>query len=242
MCAANECLSVCIPTPLMPKAFAAVLIARSALLGSTAVPLSVVKTRPADSALERPRTKDVRRAASSFDARPGERCGRGIRDWARPGSSGDRASRGRSSDVRDPDQVGEVLHPDGLVEPQSGDGLRAQHGLSRFSPSSCATVSPGASWTVTKVTVTASHRTMTPEPDPAGDPPDQAPGGARGRPVAHGYGCRLQQRVERSHRDSRPLRPSSVPSGPVPAVDRAGTRAASCVSRGDEGASENKHR
>ena len=66
----------------MPKALAAVLIARSALLGSTAVPLSVVKTRPADSALERPRTKDVRRATSSFDARPypGERCGRGIRE------------------------------------------------------------------------------------------------------------------------------------------------------------------
>ena len=46
----------------MPKALAAVLIARSAFLGSTGVPLSVVKTRPADSALERSRTKDVRRA------------------------------------------------------------------------------------------------------------------------------------------------------------------------------------
>jgi hypothetical protein len=45
MCVANDCLSVCRPTPLTPKAFAAVLIAPSALLGSTAVPLSVVKTR-----------------------------------------------------------------------------------------------------------------------------------------------------------------------------------------------------
>jgi hypothetical protein len=59
--ARGECLSVCRPTPLMPKALAAVLIARSAFLGSTAVPRSVVKTRPEDSALERPRTKDVRR-------------------------------------------------------------------------------------------------------------------------------------------------------------------------------------
>jgi hypothetical protein len=67
--ARGECLSVCSPTPLMPKALAAVLLARSALPGSTAVPLSVVKTRPADSALERPKTKDVRRATSPFDAR-----------------------------------------------------------------------------------------------------------------------------------------------------------------------------
>ena len=42
MCVENECLSVCSPTPLMPKAMAVVLIACSALLGSTAVPLSVV--------------------------------------------------------------------------------------------------------------------------------------------------------------------------------------------------------
>ena len=63
---ANVCLIVCRPTPLMPKALAAVLIARRALLGSTAVPRSVVKTRPADSALERPRTKDVRRVTSPF--------------------------------------------------------------------------------------------------------------------------------------------------------------------------------
>ena len=77
MSVANECLSVCSPTPLMPKALAAVPIARRALLGSTAVPLSMVKTRPAHSALERPRTKDVRRATSPFDALfPGERCGR----------------------------------------------------------------------------------------------------------------------------------------------------------------------
>jgi len=53
----------------MPKALAAALIARSAFLGSTAVPRSVVKTRPGDSALERPRTKNVRRATSPFDAR-----------------------------------------------------------------------------------------------------------------------------------------------------------------------------
>jgi hypothetical protein len=66
---ANVCLSVCRPTPLLPRALAAVLIARSAFLGSTAVPRSVVKTRPEDSALERPRTKDVRRATSPFDAR-----------------------------------------------------------------------------------------------------------------------------------------------------------------------------
>jgi hypothetical protein len=71
---ANECLSVCSPTPLTPKALAAVLIARSAFLGSTAVPPSLVKTRPADSALERPRTKDVRRATFPFYApNPGER-------------------------------------------------------------------------------------------------------------------------------------------------------------------------
>ena len=67
-CVANECLSVCSPTPLMPRALAVVLIARSAFLGSTAVPRSVVKTRPEDSALERPRTKDVRRATSPFHA------------------------------------------------------------------------------------------------------------------------------------------------------------------------------
>jgi hypothetical protein len=31
---------------------------------------------------------------------PGERCGRAYGNWARPGSSGDRASRGRSADLR----------------------------------------------------------------------------------------------------------------------------------------------
>jgi hypothetical protein len=40
------CLNVCSPTPLMPRALAAALIARSAFLGSTAVPLAVVSTRP----------------------------------------------------------------------------------------------------------------------------------------------------------------------------------------------------
>jgi hypothetical protein len=40
------CLNLCRPTPLMPKALATALIARSAFLGSTAVPLSVMNTRP----------------------------------------------------------------------------------------------------------------------------------------------------------------------------------------------------
>src|ERR1035438_8541355 len=40
---------------------------------------------------------DGRVAGEQFAARPGERSG-GV--WARPGSSGDRASRGRSADVR----------------------------------------------------------------------------------------------------------------------------------------------
>jgi hypothetical protein len=85
----------------MPRALAAVLIARSAFLRSTAVPRSVVKTRPEDSALERPRTKDVRRATSPFDAPvPVNAAGGSYGNWARPGSSGDRASRGRSADVR----------------------------------------------------------------------------------------------------------------------------------------------
>ena len=52
MCVANEYLSVYRPTPLIPKAFAAVLIARSAFLGSTAVPRSVVKTRPVSTQIE----------------------------------------------------------------------------------------------------------------------------------------------------------------------------------------------
>src|ERR1035437_6624 len=48
----GECLNVCRPTPLMPKALAAVLIARSEFLGSTAVPLSVVNTRPVSTQVE----------------------------------------------------------------------------------------------------------------------------------------------------------------------------------------------
>jgi hypothetical protein len=62
----------------------------------------VVKTRPEDSALERPRTKDVRRATSPFEPAPVPvNAARGAYgNWARPGSSGDRASRGRSADVR----------------------------------------------------------------------------------------------------------------------------------------------
>src|SRR5450631_2527490 len=84
MCVANECISVCRPTPLIPKALAAVLIARSALLGSNAVPRSVVKTRPEDSALERPRTKDVRRATSPFDAPVPVNAAGGIRELGPP--------------------------------------------------------------------------------------------------------------------------------------------------------------
>ena len=101
MCVAIECLSVCSPTPLTPKSLAAVLIARSALLGSTVVRLSVVKTRPADSALERPKTKDVRRRRlrSTPLMGPVSAAGGAYGNWARPGSSGDRASRGRSADV-----------------------------------------------------------------------------------------------------------------------------------------------
>ena len=49
---ANECLNVCGPTPLMPRALAAVLIASSAFLGSTAVPRSVVNTRPVSTQIE----------------------------------------------------------------------------------------------------------------------------------------------------------------------------------------------
>ena len=52
MCVANECLSVCRPTPVMPEALAAVLIAHSAFLGSTAAPLSVVKTWPVSTHIE----------------------------------------------------------------------------------------------------------------------------------------------------------------------------------------------
>ena len=45
--------------------------------------------------------------------------------------------------VRDPDQVGEVLHPDGLVEPPSGDGLRAQHGVVAVLPEQLCHRVPG---------------------------------------------------------------------------------------------------
>jgi len=43
---------MCRPTPLMPRALVAVLIARSAFLESTAVPRSVVKTRPVPTQIE----------------------------------------------------------------------------------------------------------------------------------------------------------------------------------------------
>src|ERR1035438_2136460 len=45
---------------------------RRSMPGRRTSALSKVET---DSALERPRTRDVRRATSPFDARPGERCG-----------------------------------------------------------------------------------------------------------------------------------------------------------------------
>jgi hypothetical protein len=48
----NECLRVCRLTPLMPKALAAFLIARSAFLGSIAVPRFVVKSRPVSTQIE----------------------------------------------------------------------------------------------------------------------------------------------------------------------------------------------
>jgi hypothetical protein len=44
----------------MPKALAAALIARSAFLGSTAVPLSVVNTRPASTQIEAALTRSTR--------------------------------------------------------------------------------------------------------------------------------------------------------------------------------------
>src|SRR5664280_1679527 len=55
---------------------------RRSLPGRSTSALSKVET---DSALERPRTKDVRRVTSPF-ARPcpGERCGRGIRELGSP--------------------------------------------------------------------------------------------------------------------------------------------------------------
>jgi hypothetical protein len=63
MCVAAECLSVCLsvcrPTPLMPKALAAVLIARSAFLGSTAVPRSVVNTRTVSTQIEAALTRST---------------------------------------------------------------------------------------------------------------------------------------------------------------------------------------
>src|SRR5664280_3706336 len=67
-----------------PEPWPLVLIARSTFLGSTAVPRSVVKTRPEDSALEVPRTKDVRRATSPFDAPGPVNAAGGIRELGPP--------------------------------------------------------------------------------------------------------------------------------------------------------------
>ena len=51
MCAANQCHSVCRPTPFIPKALAAS-DRPQCLLGLTAVPLPVVKTRPVSTKIE----------------------------------------------------------------------------------------------------------------------------------------------------------------------------------------------
>jgi len=51
MCAANQCHSVCRPTPFIPKALAAS-DRPQCLLGLTAVPLPVVKTRPVSAQIE----------------------------------------------------------------------------------------------------------------------------------------------------------------------------------------------
>ena len=56
------CLNLCSPTPLMPKALAAALIARSPFLGSTAVPLSVMNTRPVSTQVEAALTRSPRLA------------------------------------------------------------------------------------------------------------------------------------------------------------------------------------
>ena len=70
---------------------------RRSMPGRSTSALSKVET---DSALERPRTKDVRRVTSPFAARvPVNAAGGAYGNWARPGSSGDRASRGRSANV-----------------------------------------------------------------------------------------------------------------------------------------------
>src|SRR5450631_959578 len=71
---------------------------RRSMPGRRTSALSKVET---DSALEGPRTKDVRRVTSPFAARvPVNAAGRAYGNWARPGSSADRASRGRSANVR----------------------------------------------------------------------------------------------------------------------------------------------
>src|ERR1019366_1867602 len=51
MCAANQCHSVCRPTPFLPKALAAS-DRPQCLLGLSAVPLPVVKTRPVSTQIE----------------------------------------------------------------------------------------------------------------------------------------------------------------------------------------------
>jgi hypothetical protein len=78
MCVANQCHSVCRPTSLMPKALAAALIARSPFLGSTAVPLSVVNTRPVSTQIEAALTRSPAWLALTHPRAPQAR-GRGAR-------------------------------------------------------------------------------------------------------------------------------------------------------------------
>jgi hypothetical protein len=55
----------------------------------------------------------------------------------------------------------------------------AQFGVVAVLPEQLCHRVPGGDLDGDEVTVTVRHRTMAPEPDPAGDPPDQAPRGAR---------------------------------------------------------------
>src|SRR5450631_316469 len=83
----NQCHSVFSPTPLLPKALAVVLIARSALLGSTAVPLPVVKTRLVSIKIEAALSRSTAWLAFTHPRAPqsrgrGARYGVSARFWA----------------------------------------------------------------------------------------------------------------------------------------------------------------
>ena len=68
-----------------------------------------------------PTTKDVRRATSPFDAPvPVNAAGGAYGNWACPGSSGDRASRGRSADVPLSGRWTDERRPDLLVRAFGG--------------------------------------------------------------------------------------------------------------------------